>query len=436
MDDDRPFDERTPPRATVENSVLDSHQQWHEEEQNELQEWRQHQQNQPPPPPPTPRKDLLEVVPEQPRPQIATSELGPPDETSVNRNYNPSEIFGMDDSLPPPPQQYRKSGSVSSLSSAPSSNDPVLPPSRQLLNRRSSWTGLDDNEKESPPPPNTRQGSKQRRRSQSHSLSPSRRPRGRSQNRSMSPGVNHPHRKETSAVVSVQASSNNNLEPEDDYLMFQEIGSSNQQKQQNGIPLNEAEERFEAHIAFSLQMAFVVFCCLIILVVIMAASLSRSGYFAVILVFLAILLGLALGLCWFLWYILTEDEKAPRVNQKHMPEWYKTVKKVIRQELSDFRDDWRAMCNNLLLLEDGGANNDDADDDSAAGDYERFRDEPAGEVSGGKPKKRRGKSTIFKLVAKPVAVLANFRRKRKEKKRNKKALAATGPRNFTFPSTV
>ena len=188
----------------------------------------------------------------------------------------------------------------------------------------------------------------------------------------------------------------------------------------------DADEKYEARIAFSVQMAFSFFCCLIVLAIIMAATIARQGYFVVVLVALGILLTLAVGFCWFLWHILTEEEHAPHVNQKHMPKWYRTVTKMIREELSDFRDDWKAMCNNLYLLEDGSAGGGGGEDND-----DHFEDE---DVSV-KPKKRRGKSSLFKLVASPAAVLANFRNKRKEKKRRKKAQAAA-ERVTPFPSTV
>ena len=177
----------------------------------------------------------------------------------------------------------------------------------------------------------------------------------------------------------------------------------------------DADEKLEAQVSLWIQMAMAFFCLLIVAAVFMAMK-SHNGYWVVILVCLTILVSLVLGLCCFLQKVLNEED-APRVNQKHMPKWYRDLTKMIKKELDDFREDWMDMCNNVYLLEDGDAGT------SVTNTLHQEQAEHVQQSSDGiqKPKKKRGKSALFKLVAKPAAVLAGFRRrKRKDKRRQKK----------------
>jgi membrane protein implicated in regulation of membrane protease activity len=193
--------------------------------------------------------------------------------------------------------------------------------------------------------------------------------------------------------------------------------------------LLEEDEKYVAKVALSIQIAMAFFCFLIVIAVFMSVF-SIQGYFVVIIVSLTILTSLSFGLCFFIYQVLNEDD-APQVNQKHMPQWYKTLRKVIKDELEGFRDDWRAMCNNLYLMEDG-----EAGTSSNINMPQDFSDEAAATTaSGSKPKKRRGKSVLFKIVAKPVAVLANLGRKRREKKKKAKKKAQKRD-EFYYPPVV
>ena len=97
---------------------------------------------------------------------------------------------------------------------------------------------------------------------------------------------------------------------------------------------------------------------------------------------------------------------------------------MMKEEMTDFREDWMAMRNNMYLLEDG-----DAGTLPVPSSQRSMQSADAGSVPQ-KPKKRKGKSTLFKIVAKPASILASFRRKRKEKKKQKKQPL------MPFPSTV
>ena len=189
------------------------------------------------------------------------------------------------------------------------------------------------------------------------------------------------------------------------------------------------DAKYEARVALTIQMALMFFCLVVGIAVIMTLILSRHSFFAVVMVCVIILLSLSLGLCCFMYQVVNEEESSlPRVNSKHMPKWYRTLTKIVRDELRDFQEDWKAMCNNVYLLEDGDAGDryQQHGTDATADEYhDEYDTAPV------KHKKRRGKSSLFKLVAKPAAVFANFRRKRKEKKKQKKM-----PVEPSFPSTV
>lgn len=337
---------------------------------------------------------------------------------------------------------------------------------RSYMRRLSS--GLEDRQipKEYDPPPQSRQQQhhySNRSRSRSRSLSPGGRPRERSRSRSISPGGGRRYRTATSNATTIStmsrgtvkdssgSSGDNNID-EDYHLMPLEMDGSNNNitattggdennsnsgsskkklSRRQKRKIKDADERYEAQIAFSLQMAFSFFCVLVVIVIVMAGALSKQGYYVIVFACLAVLLSLAVGLCWFVSHVLNEDDTLSNVNQKHMPVWYQTATKIVRQELADIRGDWKAMCNNMYLLEDGSAGNGDDNDDEEEpeDDKDNFKDEI--EVPSEKNKKRRGKSFLFKMVVKPVAALANFRRNRKEKKRSKKA-----SHSAPFPSTV
>jgi hypothetical protein len=195
------------------------------------------------------------------------------------------------------------------------------------------------------------------------------------------------------------------------------------------------EERYEARVALVIQFAILFFCAMIVLAICLAivtAVLSNHVYWVIIALCLTFLVTLVLGLGCFLYQVLQEDD-APSVNQKHMPKWYRTLRKIVRDEISDFREDWLAMCNNMYLLEDGA----EGPLSRGGNDLESMSSYPCATSNNAsnKPKKRLGKSTLFKLVAKPAALLASFRRKRKDKRREKK-LQAADESLTSFPPTL
>ena len=378
--------------------------------------------------------------------------------TSAEPKYNHSELYQED---VPPRRKYAlyDDDTITTNTQLSSQQQPASSQYRRAsYTRRASSSGLEEDEQECAPPPEREQQRQRRRRSRSRSLSPG--GRRRSQSRSVSPGGGtaadgRRHRRNSAAQqkncqkssTSTIGSSIGNNSDEDYHLMPLEMDANNNNNQtktsnrntslnksSKNATMKEAEEKYEAQIAFSLQMAFSFFCCVLILAIIMAATMvSGKGYFVVVLAFLALLLSLAVGLCYFVYHILNEEESElnnPN-HQKHMPKWYKTVTKIIRDELKDFKDDWKAMCNNMLLLEDGGDSNNENNVDNDGSEYDQFQDEGM-EVPSVKPKKRLGKSNLFRIVISPAAALVNFRRKRKEKKRQKKAQARVIP----FPSTV
>jgi hypothetical protein len=196
----------------------------------------------------------------------------------------------------------------------------------------------------------------------------------------------------------------------------------------------DLDEQYEARVALVIQCAFFFFCAMIVLAIFLAilnAVFSNHVYWVIIAVCLTLLVTLVLGLGCFLYQVLQEDD-APSVNQKHMPKWYRTLRKIVRDELSDFREDWLAMCNNMYLLEDGAVGPLSRRDN----DLEPMSSNPsASNNAPNKPKKRLGKSKLFKLVAKPAALLASFRRKRRGKRRERKGQAADEPL-ASFPTTI
>jgi hypothetical protein len=196
----------------------------------------------------------------------------------------------------------------------------------------------------------------------------------------------------------------------------------------------DLDEQYEARVALVIQFAILFFCAMIVLAIFLAivnAVLSNQVYWLIIALCLTLLVTLVLGLGCFLYQVLQEDD-APSVNQKHMPKWYRALRKIVRDELSDFREDWLAMCNNMYLLEDGATGPLSSGDN----DLEPMSSNPSdSNGTSNKPKKRLGKSKLFKLVARPAALLASFRRKRRDKRRERKGQAAE--ESFaSFPSTI
>lgn len=204
------------------------------------------------------------------------------------------------------------------------------------------------------------------------------------------------------------------------HLMPIETESSqpdSKQSQKTPTQASDKNEVFEAQVALGIQMAMFFFC-LLIFVAVFLAVFSHSGYWVVIVVCLGIILSLLVGLVCFLYKVVHEDA-APGVNQKHMPQWYRTLRKLVKDEISGFREDWIDMCNNMYLLEDGVAETVVSEHVDTPATEQTGEESP--QLEKPKKKKRKGKSALFKLVAKPAAVLAGFRLKRKAKKAKKKA---------------
>jgi hypothetical protein len=199
---------------------------------------------------------------------------------------------------------------------------------------------------------------------------------------------------------------------QEDYVLMPE----KKKNKKRGDTADDADDPYVANVVLSIQGAMVFFCILILIAVIMTVF-SIQGYVVVVVVCLLLLVSLLIGLCTFVYQVVNEDD-APRVNSKHMPRWYKTLTKIIKEEISDFQEDWRNMYNGMYLLEDGEAGNytNDQSDGTSGKDSSK--------------KKRKGKSAVFKIIAKPAVVFANFRRKRKEKKKQKKAEKAAAESYF------
>ncbi|CAB9503314.1 expressed unknown protein [Seminavis robusta] len=222
--------------------------------------------------------------------------------------------------------------------------------------------------------------------------------------------------------------------------MIRRRSSSLRSKRKNRKDMEE--ERYEARVALVIQFAMAFFCALIVIAIVLAIGIaiySDHGYWLIITLCLILMVSLSLSLCCFLNQVLNEED-APNVNQAHMPKWYKTMRKVIKDEWADFKADWLAMRNENLLLED--------EKDSSLVNIRTKSGVKSSEVettssvyssntqsSNNKPKKRRGKSTLFKLVAKPVAMLSSFRRKRRGRRKLRKGQDDVATVT-SFPSTV
>lgn len=283
------------------------------------------------------------------------------------------------------------------------------------------------NQRSEGPPENRRRRSNSCGRSPSRSLSPS----GRA--RIINNDNNNNKNAEDYRLMTMDRS---NQQPATNVTKQQKINSkqASRPRQQKQFDKQDEDDdlvdaKYQARAALSVQMALMFFCLVVGIAVIMTLILSRHSFFAVVMVCVIILLSLSMGLCCFMYQVVNEEESSlPRVNSKHMPKWYRTLRKMVRDELRDFQEDWKAMCNNVYLLEDGDAG-DRYHQHAPDTGLDEYHDEY--DATPVKPKKRRGKSTLFKLVAKPAAVFANFRRKRKEKKKQKKM-----PVEPSFPSTV
>ena len=180
------------------------------------------------------------------------------------------------------------------------------------------------------------------------------------------------------------------------------------------------DEQYEARVALVVQFVLCFFCVMMVLAICLAvfnAILSDHGYWVILVLCLILLVSSVLGLGCFLYQVMQEAD-APTIQQKHFPKWYRTLRKIVRDELSDFREDWIAMCNNTYLLEDGmrGPCTGDNDEEESSGAINNKNSTN----KHSKSMKRRGKSTLFKLVAKPASILASFRRKRRDKRRQGK----------------
>lgn len=210
---------------------------------------------------------------------------------------------------------------------------------------------------------------------------------------------------------------------QEDYVLMPERKSRSKKRRQSHSKNDDydddedLDDQYMANVALSIQCAMLFFCILILIAIIMSVF-SIQGYVVVVVVCLVVLVSLLVGLCTFVYQVINEDD-APRVNSKHMPKWYKSLTKIVKDEITNFKEDWRNMYDGLYLLEDGDAGT--------------VVNENGGENTGNKDKpkkKRKGKSAVFKMIAKPAAVFLNYRRKRKDKKKQKKAEKAAAESYF------
>jgi cation transport ATPase len=168
-------------------------------------------------------------------------------------------------------------------------------------------------------------------------------------------------------------------------------------------------------VALIVHFALAFFVVLVIVASFLAIKLvSHFGFLAFTIVFF--LLMAVCGIAWFVDHVMKEDAKWKPVRQQ-IRHWKAVATAVVLEEVRLFQLDW----NEHLLLTDGKADYDLYDDDVDAipaviSKATRNKD---------KPKQKRGRSVLFKMVKPFLHVGERRRRRRKEREAAVESAAAT-----------
>ena len=139
---------------------------------------------------------------------------------------------------------------------------------------------------------------------------------------------------------------------------------------------------------------------------------SQFGFLALFII--SLLLVVVFGIAWFLDHVMKEDAKWKPVRRE-IRRWKAVATAVVLKEVRDFQLDW----NEHLLLTDGNAEYDLYDDDELP-----TMPSSKGATGSAKPKQKRGRSVMFKMV-KPFLKFGGRRRRRKQKESEAATEAAT-----------